>query len=417
MASAANHDLCRKGEPVGTGAIEEAVFVLNPGTEVLAGAPVYRDMGTSAERLMALGRALTASPRFRQMNEAVLVVRTEEPMRLALLGRFSPAEVARVEVLPAILEKGLRRLRYISYGDAERAARALAVQLVDCLGEETLSRCRFVALPRGGLFVLGMLSYLLDLRADQIGHSGDSELDEGVADAPLVLVDDCALTGLRFSEVLAPIDAPSVVFAHLFSHPRLRDALNEREPRVVGCYAGEDLQDLADEMLVEDRETWEKRWQERSGGRAYWIGLPEHVCFPWNEPDITTWNEETEAEEAPWRIVPPEFCLKNRPVAPGRVRLQEQHACEGWIRPAEATVFARFEDEILAADVETGRAFSFPGIAGEIWMALVGGAGPDSVVNGLAAEYDVEPARLRADVDSLVERAVGLGLLRRVDHA
>lgn len=416
LASAANHGLCLKGELVGTGAIEEAVFVLNPGTKVLADAPVYRDMETSAERLLALGRALTASPRFRQMNDAILVVRTEAPMRLALLGRFSPAEVARVEVLPAILEKGLRRLRYVSYGDAERAARALAVQLVDSLGEETLSRCRFVALPRGGLFVLGMLSYLLDLRADQVGDSGDSEFDEGFTDAPLVLVDDCALTGLRFSEVLARIDAPSVVFAHLFSHPGLRDALNERERRVVGCYAGENLLDLADEMLVEDRETWEKRWQERSGGRAYWIGLPEHVCFPWNEPDITTWNAETEAEEAPWRIVPPQFCLKNRPVAPGPV-LQEQRACQGWIRPAEATVFARFEDEVLAADVETGRAFSFPGIAGEIWMALVAGAGPESVVNGLAAEYDVEPARLRADVDSLVERAVGLGLLRRVDDA
>ncbi len=139
LAFAANHDICPKGEPVGTGAIEEAVFVLNPGTDALADAPLYRDMETPAERLVALGRALTASPRFRQMNDAVLVVRTEDPMRLVLLGRFSPAEVARVEVLPAILEKGLRRLRYISYGDAELAARALAVQLVDSLGEETLS--------------------------------------------------------------------------------------------------------------------------------------------------------------------------------------------------------------------------------------------------------------------------------------
>ena len=113
--------------------------------------------------------------------------------------------------------------------------------------------------------------------------------------------------------------------------------------------------------------------------------------------------------------MPPEFCLKNRPVAPGRVRLQEQRACEGWIRPAEATVFARFEDEVLAADVETGCAYSFPGISGEIWMALIAGASRDDVVNDLAAEYDVEPGRLQADVDSLVERAMELGLLKRVD--
>ena len=400
---------------MGTGATREAVFVLNPGTDVLAQAPVYRDMATSADRLRALGRALTASPRVREMEEAVLVVRTEEPMRLALVGRFSRAEAARIEVLPAILKKGLLRFRYISYAEAERAARALARRLLDDMGEETISRCRFLALPRGGLFVLGMLAYLLDLRADQVGEPLRSGFGETGDNSPLVLVDDCSLSGLRFAETLERLDASSVVFAHLFSHPQLRDAIQDRESCVVGCYSGEDLRDLGDEFLEEDRGAWEERWRERSGGRAYWIGLPEHVCFPWNEPDITIWNAATESEEAPWRIVPPEFCLKNGPVVPGLVRLQEQPACQGRIRPAEATVFARLEDEVLAANVDTGHAFSFPGIAGEIWMALVGGAGPDLVVDGLATEYDVESIRLRADVDSVLERALELGLLRQVD--
>ncbi|MGB5525803.1 MAG: hypothetical protein WBN79_02950, partial [Gemmatimonadota bacterium] len=172
------------------GGTEEAVFVLNPGMDVLAQAPVYRDMATSADRLRALGRALTASPRVREMDEAVLVVRTEEPMRLAMVGRFSPAEAARIAALPAILEKGLSRLRYVSYADAERAARALARRLVDGVGEETLSRCRFAALPRGGLFVLGMLAYLLDLRADQVGDPLQSESGASGGNSPLVLVDD-----------------------------------------------------------------------------------------------------------------------------------------------------------------------------------------------------------------------------------
>jgi hypothetical protein len=397
------------------GGTEEAVFVLTPGTDVLAQAPVYRDMATSADRLRALGRALTASPRVREMDEAVLVVRTEEPVRLAMVGRFSPAEAARIAVLPAILEKGLGRLRYVSYADAERAARALAGRLVDGVGEETLSRCRFAALPRGGLFVLGMLAYLLDLRADQVGDPLHTESGESGGNSPLVLVDDCSLSGLRFAETLEGLDATSVIFAHLFSHPKLRDAIQDREPRVVGCYSGEDLRDLGDEFLEEDRGAWEERWKERSGGRAYWIGLPEHVCFPWNEPDITIWNAATESEEAPWRIVPPEFCLKNGPVVPGLVPLQEQPACQGRIRPSEATVFARLEDEVLAANVETGQAFSFPGIAGEIWVRLIGGASPNLVVDGLATEYDAEPARIKADVDSVLERALELGLLRRVD--
>jgi hypothetical protein len=407
---------CREGELVGTGATEGAVYVLSPGEELLAEAPIFRDMPTSADRLRALGRALTASPGFRGMSEAVLVVRTEEPRRLALIGRFSPAEAARIQFLSGILEKGLRRLRYVSYGDAERVARALADQLLDHLGPEMLSRCQFAALPRGGLFVLGMLAYLLDLRADQVSGSLESALAGPSDSAPLVLVDDCALSGLRFAETLERVEARFVVFAHLFSHPRLRDAIREREGNVVGCHAGEDLLDLGDELLEEDRAAWEERWKERSDGRAYWIGLPEHVCFPWNEPDITIWNEETGAEEAPWRIVPPEFCLKNIPVVDGNIRLQEQGAFEGSIRPGEGTVVARFKEEVLAADIGTGRAYSFPGIAGEIWTALVAGEDPDAVIDRLAVEYEVEPTRIRADVDSLVEDALGLGLLKRVDH-
>jgi len=400
-----------------TGSAEAAVFALTPETDVLARAPVYRDMPRPADRLRALGRALAASPSFREMSQAVLVVRTEEPQRLALLGRLSSAEMVRAEALPSILDRGLRRLRYVSYGDAEAAARSLAGQLVDGLGAETLARCSFVGLPRGGLIVMGMLAYLLDLRAEQI--SGSDRSIGGMSDkaAPLVVVDDCALSGFRFAEVLEQTVASSVVFAHLFSHPDLRKSIREREQRVSGCYAGEDLLDLADEILDEDRMAWEERWHRRSDGRAYWFGLPEHVCFPWNEPDITIWNAETGREEAPWRMVPPDFCLKNRPVSSHSLRLQEQPVCEGPIRPTAGTVFARLDDGVVAADVENGQAFSFQGIAGKIWMALVAGAGPESVVDQLVTVYDVEHTRLRSDVDSLVRRAVDLGLLERVGDA
>ena len=187
---------------MGTGATEGAVYVVSPDEQVLAEAPVYREMKTSADRLRALGRALTTSPGFRGMSEAVLVVRTEDPMRLALVGRFTPAETARVQFLSGILGTGLRRLRYVSYEDAERVARALATKLLEHLGPETLTRCQFVALPRGGLFVLGMLAYLLDLRADQV--SGSLEHSSAVPSdgTPLVIVDDCALSGLRFAETL-----------------------------------------------------------------------------------------------------------------------------------------------------------------------------------------------------------------------
>lgn len=397
-----------------------SVYVLDPGAEVLAAAPLYRDLPTPGARLRALARALAASPGFGGMGEAVVVARTVAPLRLGLVGRLSEAERSRVEALPGILENGLRRLRYVTYDEAEQVTRRLAERLVSEIGRSELERCRFAALPRGGLFVLGMLAYVLELRAEQVeGLAGvDGQDTDGAPDAgPLVLVDDCALSGLRFLETLQGIAASEVVFAHLFSHPALRSAL-EREARVRACVAGDDLTDMADSLLGEEREAWSARWRARTGEKARWIGLPEHVCFPWNEPDITVWNRTSGAEEAPWRVVPPEYCLKNRPlgVHGPATRVQEQGRAPGPLQPGDSTLVAVLDDAdggVLAADWETGSACLFSGIAADAWQALLSEGSTDGAVQRLQGAWDVDSDRLRADVRSVLERALDLGLMKR----
>ena len=59
---------------------------------------------------------------------------------------------------------------FITYEAAERDCAQLARMIRDQLGAE-LPSSRFVAIPRGGLIVLGMLSYWLGLSSDQVGEA------------------------------------------------------------------------------------------------------------------------------------------------------------------------------------------------------------------------------------------------------
>ncbi|MFO7586874.1 MAG: PqqD family protein [Gemmatimonadota bacterium] len=389
------------------------VFVLDPDPGVLAAAPIYREMETAADRVLALARAVESSPGFRTFHDAVLVARLEEPLRLAVLGRFTPAEQARLGFLVEVVRASLGRLRYVTWADAERAASVLAGRLADRLGAAAIAGGRFQAIPRGGIFVLGMLAYLLDLRPEQLGPRGPSAAAEPRnGEGPLVLVDDCALTGLRFRAALESAGPGPVVFAHLASHPALRSEIERREPRVSACVAAEDLEDL---LPPGTRLAWERRWRERSDPGVYWLGLTDHVCFPWNEPDVSVWNDTSGTEEAPWRVVPPEFCLKNRAGGDAGSRLQVQAESRGPVGLAAGALLARLSDRIVVADCVSGNAYGFEAVAAEILDGLVGGASPREVAERLASEYEIEVGRAREDVEALIAEATGLGLLTRRD--
>ena len=195
-------------------------------------------------------------------------------------------------------------MRIISYQAAEHYCDRLARRLQAHLGPE-LRDSRFVAIPRGGYIVLGMLSYILSLGRTQIESWGSADTDL------VVLVDDCSLSGARFAAALERLDAQRVVFAHLFSHPKLRQAILDSEPRVEACLAAEDLTERAD-FAPADAETFTTQWRERLPGRRYWLGVVEPIAFAWSEPDRVLWNERTQRLEDNWHRVSPRSCLDAR---------------------------------------------------------------------------------------------------------
>ena len=359
--------------------------------------------------VLAAARALSVNTLWSEIPDAILVVRTGPQPLLALLGYFDESAEARVEALRRQLERIFPLLRYISYSRAEEDCQKLALRLLERFGREELQRFRFLGLPRGGLIVSGMLSYLLSLQHEQLEPPHPPEV-------PLVVVDDCAISGQYFVEFLSKCPSRKVIFANLYSHPDLRAAIEERESRVLACLSAQDLVDHAPGLYGNEYTAWRERWSARSNNYCYWIGQPDYICFAWNEPDTAIWNPVTEKVERGWHIVPPELCLKNRPVfGNNRLDVQMQPEGKGPLKPSANTLYADFGGQIVAANIETGACFGFSATAADMWKAIVEHGNPEEAEKALLRDYHIDRAALHSDLNDFIKNLSVQGFLEQGD--
>lgn len=347
------------------------------------------------EALEGLARAISASPGWPADCQATLIVRSRPEPALAVVGKFDAAGEAWLRGQARALRHACEHLRYVDYPQVETDCRALAGQLRRHLGTH-LELASFVAIPRGGLVVLGLLASLLQLRPEQIGPPS-------AAESPLVIVDDCALSGIRFRRFLRTVRSESVVFAHLASPRELRDAITRQETRVRACLSAQDLAGVA---LAEPLPG------EPPAGDSYWNGEIEALCFPWSEPDRTVWNPQSRQWDLAWRIVSPEHCLKNG-AAPGiePIAVQIQPEGIGRLRPSHRVLSADLAGQVHLFDLEAGKGFSLEGAGSDIWRALLRHGEPAGVSAELASQYDVPQETLRADTERLLGELLARGLL------
>ena len=355
-----------------------------------------------------IAHALAINPAGSANANAVVILRPTPQPVVAIVGYFEKSARTKFEALRWQLDWSLSKLRYVDYKQAEVDCTILAEALVDRFGREELRGFHFTAIPRGGLIVLGMLSYILHLERDQVINFADRLPD----DAPIVVVDDCAFTGLRFGEFLQQFPERPVSFAHLYSHPKLRRAILDRESQVIACVSAQDLHDYAPEQFAPEYESWRRRHLQRSGDRCYWVGLTDHICFAWNEPDFSLWNPVTEREEPGWRVLPPELCLKNRP-APGAQPLPVQIQQEGTgpLKPSEDILYGILKEEVIIGNMETGISYSLEASAADMWQGLVRHGNIDDMVAELGQTYDTDETNLRADAEAFVSQLMAAGLL------
>lgn len=339
------------------------------------------------------------------------MVRAHSQPFLGVLGTFSAAEESWLHTQNAALDATCRYLRFLDFPQVLAACETLAERLARTLGGPALEDARFHAIPRGGLIVLGLLASRLQLRPEQLapatGEAGDP-------DRLHVVVDDCALTGLRFGQLLRQTAARRIVFAPLYSPPELRQNLLAREPRVHACLSAGDIGPLP---LPPDFPGWPDDRRERADTVRYYVGQPEPIAFPWNEPDRSLWNPELEGYQSAWRLVPPELCLKNRlpsgAPAPA-VQLQPPgRAGQGELRPAGQVLFGEVAGELVVCDLDSGECLQLTGSGADLWQALVRHGKLEGVVADLAARYEAPDGELRRDASRFVEELLARGLLER----
>lgn len=357
--------------------------------------------------LLTLAQALAVNPQWENIGPATLLVRQGAAPRLAVLGRFDAAVEWRINALGSYLTDMVKRLRFIPYPQVEQACQQLAERLIARFGYEQLRQLRYVAIPRGGFIVLGLLAYHLGLSGDQFVTSSSPS-----PNAPLVVVDDCALTGARFRRLLAEYEQPALIYATLYSHPHLRQAIETAEARVT-CLSAQDLHDHGGEYGHDDYGLWRTQWATWSANthEFYWVGLVDHICFPWNEPDISIWNPVTEQEEDGWYLLPPDLCLKNQMRTRMPLPIQIQPEGAGWLKPVVTILFGELEDLVVISNQESNQCLCLDGVAAAMWRAILASRHEEEAVQRLVAEYDVAEALLRNDLEQFINHLVDQKIL------
>lgn len=272
----------------------------------------------------------------------------------------------------------LGKLRYVDYRQAAEDAALLARELQRHYSPAELSRASFRGVPRGGLIVLGLLAYQLDLKPEQLQGPAPSTADL------LCIVDDCALTGRRIQQVLAEHSASSgrIILAFLYAAPGLRAAVEAAYAPVERCITAHDL---AEKAPPDDAAPEEARMQAYLGQRPYSQAV-ESVAFAWSEPDNLILTPFDSKPSHQWRFVPPHKCLKNRralglPPAPQSLR--------GWIVP-EGLVYGWFGDVLYLLDTSREEVYRLDGLAAGCWRAAAGYGSQDAALRFLLLQHPAE---------------------------
>lgn len=282
-----------------------------------------------------------------------------------------------------------KHLRFVDYQQAEQAAIQLAQTFKSLFSTDELAEFRYLPIPRGGFVVMGMLAYALNLKPEQL-LTHPTQTDKTV-----VIVDDCALSGLRFHGFLEKTTAPHIIFAHLFSAEALRQSILEQENRVTHCIAAHDL---AERLLSPST-------QMPLGSQHYWQGSTEMVAFAWSEPTLLTTQLTTNQIAENWHLISPQACLNNRMT----LGISGNSANTSTIRVPESLLYRWQAEVLLLANSTSGEFYKLENLPAAMWRALTVFGHLDPALNWLQTNFSVS----RESLELFLETAVSDGILAR----
>ena len=81
------------------------------------------------------------------------------------------------------------------------------------------------------------------------------------------------------------------------------------------------------------------------------------------------------------------------------------------VKPAPHVVSQEIEGEVVLLDMDAGHYFSLDRIGARVWALIGEHDDLDAVVRAMLAEFDVDEATLRDDLDALLGRLRAAGLV------
>lgn len=284
----------------------------------------------------------------------------------------------------------------VGYHQAELYCIRLAEELKRTLADE-LPSSQFTAIPRGGLIILGILSYVLGLKPSQLSGSG-----VGLA-GPLVIVDDCCLSGSRFWHSLGQLDAKRIIFAHLLSPPTVRDAIINSEPRVEACLAAADL----DEQNQGALENFPLIVKDISPKKSFGLGVIEPVAFAWSEPDRFWWDSNKADFSESWHYAPPQVCLEARLA----LDVPLSNLPSGCYSVPGEVVWRIDYDQVTLKNCTKDKTYNLKGVIALMWRALAAYGNVQDALEFVSQHCDIEFERLRRDFEVFSQDLLEKGLL------
>lgn len=82
------------------------------------------------------------------------------------------------------------------------------------------------------------------------------------------------------------------------------------------------------------------------------------------------------------------------------------------IEISKDVIWRELGGEVVMLDLASQQYFGLTGTGSEMWQLIVEHGSSSSVIDRMLARYDVDPARLRADFDQLVNQLAAKGMLR-----
>ncbi|MFC1681232.1 PqqD family peptide modification chaperone [Pseudomonadota bacterium] len=261
----------------------------------------------------------------------------------------------------------------------------------------------YTAIPRGGMIVLGMLSYGLNLPRKQ--------LVERSPGSTLVIVDDCCYSGSRLREALVQhLDRSRIILAFLYAPDELLGEVLKKEANVVDCIRSHSIPDLMPlyEPDAELLQGWRRRAANRLVGNRYWVGLPELVIFPWTEPDTPVWNQRLQKLESGWKTQSPDRCLNNWADLG-----MPPHVADVEFRIPDRVIYRIVGDQVQLFNADGDDSYQLDGSASLMWRALAAYGNEAAVLDYLGRFYKVELEDLRLDLSRFLSNLLADGLVEK----